>query len=198
MEYGDVVRSFSERMARSAAPDNKALESIDGMRPCSVVLPGWVARETLQNEVFVAGMPFAAVPVESLYKPWSTAPGNAFGAQKGLYLGESARHIQSVFAQLDIEVPERFTATPDHLSLLIELLATFLEAGNRTAAANLASDHFDWLSAYDGVLLERLDAAKGSADLGAERQGALVAGIEHVRVMVAAVQRLSGAIAALR
>ena len=39
-----------------------------------------VARRMVEREVLTPGMPLAAMPVESLYKPWSSAPGNAFGA----------------------------------------------------------------------------------------------------------------------
>ena len=45
-------------------------------------LPTWPARSSFQNELLVPGMPLAAMPVESLYKAWSTQQGNAFGATR--------------------------------------------------------------------------------------------------------------------
>ena len=55
---------------------------------CACALPDWPQRSLLQNEVLVSGMPLAAMPVESLYKPWSSDSRNAYGSQRGLYRGE--------------------------------------------------------------------------------------------------------------
>ena len=59
-----------------------------------------LARSSFQNELLVPGMPLAAMPVESLYKAWSTQQGNAFGATRGLYLGDPARHLSQVYREL--------------------------------------------------------------------------------------------------
>ncbi len=109
-------------------------------------LPTWPARSSFQNELLVPGMPLAAMPVESLYKAWSTQQGNAFGATRGLYLGDPARHLSQVYRELAIEVPAEFASMPDHLTLELELLALLLDAGNGEAARQLAADHLDWLA----------------------------------------------------
>ena len=80
------------------------------------------------------GMPLAAMPVESLYKPWTSLPGSQFGGARGLYLGDAARHVQALYEALKVEIPKRFAAMPDHLSLLCELLALYMEAGNKEEA----------------------------------------------------------------
>lgn len=139
----------------------------------------------LQNEVLLPGMPLAALPVESLYKPWSSAPGNAFGAQRGLYLGDAARHLQSVYATLQIEVPAHFAATPDHLALTLDLLALFLQNGNAQAASDVARDHLDWLDDYDAALCRSADGAARSERLDNARRAALAEGIAHLRALVA-------------
>lgn len=108
---------------RQAAPLQEALS-----------LPTWPARSSFQNELLVPGMPLAAMPVESLYKAWSTQQGNAFGATRGLYLGDPARHLSQVYRELAIEVPAEFASMPDHLTLELELLALLLDAGNGEAA----------------------------------------------------------------
>ena len=115
-------------------------------------LPTWPARSSFQNELLVPGMPLAAMPVESLYKAWSTQQGNAFGATRGLYLGDPARHLSQVYRELAIEVPAEFASMPDHLTLELELLALLLDAGNGEAARQLAADHLDWLDEYDAAL----------------------------------------------
>ena len=137
-----------------------------GLSAYAVALPSWEVRSTLQNEVLLPGMPLAALPVESLYKPWSSAPGNAFGAQRGLYLGDAARHLQSVYATLQIEVPARFAATPDHLS---------------------------WLDDYDAALACSAEEAARSERLDGARRAALAEGIVHLRALVALAGRAARA-----
>lgn len=149
----------------------------------------------MQNYVLLPGMPLAALPVESLYKPWSAAPGNAFGAQRGLYLGDSAQHIQAVCAALELDVPERYAAMPDHLSLLLDLLALFVESGNAQAAADLAADHFDWLGDYDVALARKAADATRAAALDPVRRAALEEGIAHLRALVALTAALVRAVA---
>lgn len=148
-------------------------------------LPPWPARRVLQNELLVPGMPFAALPVESLYRPWSTQPGGAYGTARGCYLGDTARHVQAIYDALDVEVPARFAAAPDHLSLLLELLALFLDSGNRRAAADLAADHFGWLGDYDAALARRAREAGQASALDDARRTALAEGIAHLRTLVA-------------
>lgn len=149
----------------------------------------------MQNYVLLPGMPLAALPVESLYKPWSAAPGNAFGAQRGLYLGDSAQHIQAVCAALELDVPERYAAMPDHLSLLLDLLALFVESGNAQAAADLAADHFDWLGDYDVALARKAADAARADGLDPARRAALEEGIAHLRALVALTAALVRAVA---
>ena len=179
-EYGDACRNTAWRDVRGAA-EPLARDAVER----ALALPAWQVRSTLQNDVLLPGMPLAALPVESLYKPWSAAPGNAFGAQRGLYLGDSAQHIQAVCAALELDVPERYAAMPDHLSLLLDLLALFVESGNAQAAADLAADHFDWLGDYDVALARKAaDAARADA-LDPVRRAALEEGIAHLRALVA-------------
>ena len=159
----------AEDDAASPFPDEAFPGGAGGaLFPHPFALPSWEVRSTLQNEVLLPGMPLAALPVESLYKPWSSAPGNAFGAQRGLYLGDAARHLQSVYATLQIEVPAHFAATPDHLALTLDLLALFLQNGNAQAALCRSAD--------GAARSERLDNA---------RRAALAEGIAHLRALVA-------------
>lgn len=128
------------------------------------VPPAFPVIESVQNNLLASGMPLAALPVESLYKQWSVQKGGDLGASKGLYLGDSAQHIAAVYESLEIVVPDRFAAMPDHLSLLLELLVLLLEQGNGEAACQLAADHLDWLDGYCDLLAER---AHDAADIEA-------------------------------
>ena len=152
---------------------------------CACALPDWPQRSLLQNEVLVSGMPLAAMPVESLYKPWSSDSRNAYGSQRGLYRGEPARHMQSVYASLDIEVSERFAAMPDHLTLELELLALLLEAGNAAAAATVAFEHLDWLDDYDAALARCARDLADATRLNDACRAQLAEGIAHLRALVA-------------
>ena len=198
-EYGDVSKIAMQPEARDAATmllDGAGRKAVcaaedDASSPFpDAAFPGGAGGALFphpfaQNEVLLPGMPLAALPVESLYKPWSSAPGNAFGAQRGLYLGDAARHLQSVYATLQIEVPAHFAATPDHLALTLDLLALFLQNGNAQAAADVARDHLDWLDDYDAVLCRSADGAARSERLDNVRRAALAEGIAHLRALVA-------------
>ena len=67
---------------------------------CGFAVPDPVdgaARRMVEREVLTPGMPLAAMPVESLYKPWTSLPGSQFGGARGLYLGDAARHVQALY-----------------------------------------------------------------------------------------------------
>ncbi len=150
-----------------------------------------VARRMVEREVLTPGMPLVAMPVESLYKPWTSLPGSQFGGARGLYLGDAARHVQALYEALKVEIPKRFAAMPDHLSLLCELLALYMEAGNKEAARLLAQDHFDWLDAYDAALDERAERAASASAFDEEERAALARGIGQVRAYVALLGELA-------
>lgn len=161
---------------------------------CGLAVPDPVdgaARRMVEREVLTPGMPLAAMPVESLYKPWTSLPGSQFGGARGLYLGDAARHVQALYDALQVEVPERFAAMPDHLTLLCELLALYVEAGNEEAARLLAQDHFDWLGAYDAALAERAEQAASASAFDEEGRAALARGIGQVRACVALLGELA-------
>ncbi len=122
------------------------------------------ACRAVATEILTPGMPLAALPVESLYKPWS-AMSTELAAAKGLYMGDPAHHLLHVYAECGIEVPPAFSATPDHLALIVELAALLAEAGNAEGAAQVVADHLDWLATYDAELAERAAKAFGIAPL---------------------------------
>lgn len=146
-------------------------------------------REALCDELLVPGLPYAVMPVESLYKPWSAQQGNAFGAARGLYLGDPARHLFDVYRQLSLEVPEAFASMPDHLTLELELLSLVLDAGNVAAARQLVLDHLDWLGAYDEALARREAAIGENGALAAARRANLVRALGFLRALVALTER---------
>lgn len=98
----------------------------------------------------------AALPIESLYKPWTqdetcTLP---FARDKGYVLGDSALHINYLLEKLKIEIPVELQGMPDHLAVLLELLAYFIEHAPVQFTAEFMDDHFDWLEVFESQLPE--------------------------------------------
>ncbi|HAQ08873.1 MAG TPA: hypothetical protein DCR24_15705 [Bacillus bacterium] len=98
----------------------------------------------------------AALPVESLYKPWTqdetcTLP---FSKSEGYLQGDSALHIRYLIEIFQIEIPLEYAGMPDHLSILLELLAYFIEHAQDDFTAQFLADHFDWLEEYEKKLAE--------------------------------------------
>lgn len=193
--YREACRPAAWESVRKVADRCSAARTGRDLRTEEIEPLPWPRWRIAQNEVLVAGMPLSALPVESLYRPWSSAQGNDYGAQKGLYLGDAAHHMQAIYEMLGIEVPKAFAASPDHLSLLLDLLVLFIENGNEKAARSLAADHFDWLDAYDAALEARDEAACSAARLDGERRAAVREGIAHLRALAALAGCLVRAIA---
>lgn len=98
----------------------------------------------------------AALPIESLYKPWTqdetcTLP---FARDKGYILGDSALHINYLLEKLEIDIPIELQGMPDHIAILLELLAFFIEHAPEHTTADFMEDHFDWLEEYESHLSE--------------------------------------------
>ena len=184
-DYGQVLQNAAWSDVRAAAGETAG---------AALALPAWPVRSSFQNELLVPGMPLAAMPVESLYKPWSSQEGNAFGATRGLYMGDAAQHMSALYRQLSIDVPASFASMPDHLTLELELLSFVLEAGNEDAARQLVRDHFDWLGSYDETLAHRTDMVAHNGALIEQRRRTLLGGIAFLRVLLALVSRITRAI----
>lgn len=170
------------------AVDRRAWEGAAACAGMVVEAPSAAAWHAVECELLVPGLPMAALPVESLYKPWR-APDGTVRASHGLYGGETAGHARALFDACGLEVPREFAAMPDHLTLLLELLALFLEVGNRQAACDLIRDHFDWLGGYDAVLRDRAERAAEAPVFGEAKRRDLAEGIAFLRNLVAAVDR---------
>lgn len=188
-QYVDAVtgahwNAVRETVAAEAATDEERARWLAALAPL-----GASEREALRDELLLPGVPYAVIPVESLYKPWSAQEGNAFGATRGLYMGDAARHMADVYRQLSLDVPEAFASMPDHLALELELLSLMLEAGNEAAARQFARDHFDWLDAYDDALARQRDAIVENEDLRSQRRANLARAIEFLRALVALADR---------
>lgn len=92
----------------------------------------------------------AAVPVESVYKVWTTdrSSGMSFADSKGYLMGDSALHVRYMLERLQIELPEELSKQPDHISVLLELLGYFVDQRGVQETRQFLRDHFDWLADF--------------------------------------------------
>jgi TorA maturation chaperone TorD len=90
------------------------------------------------------------VPVESVYKVWTTNKEAqvVFASSKGYLMGDSAMHIKYLLDKLGLEIPKEFEYTPDHITILLELLAYIVESCNSQDAYQYVSEHFDWVEEF--------------------------------------------------
>ena len=85
--------------------------------------------------------------VESTYKPWTMDKGcrMTFAGSKGLVRGDPALHMEEVYRQLGLEVPEEYRVTPDHLVMELELLGLLLRVAGHEQITRFVEDHLDWI-----------------------------------------------------
>ncbi|AGA68767.1 putative component of anaerobic dehydrogenase [Desulfitobacterium dichloroeliminans LMG P-21439] len=104
----------------------------------------WVA---LYNHCFLGARKPFAPPIESIYKQW-TLDGSyqvPFKHQKGYLMGDSAQHVRHLLQAFELELPIEYNMMPDHLSILLELLAFLVGNGFVKEAQQFCQDHLDWL-----------------------------------------------------
>lgn len=167
----------------------RLLESDDDYDAASrlMVPPSFEEIESTQNNLFTGGMPLAALPIESLYRVWSKQGEGPFGRVRGMYQADCARHARVLCKKVGIEIPYEFSATPDHLALLLDLTALFLEAGNVAAARQVADDHLSWLDSYEALLGRRASEALEVEGYTASHRKGLEEGILFYRALVASI-----------
>ena len=96
--------------------------------------------------------------VESTYKPWTVDKDckMVFAASKGLIMGDWAVHMQEIYRQLSLEVPEEFRSMPDHLVLELEFLAMLYRFASNEQIERFIEDHLDWVPKLKGEM-EKVD-----------------------------------------
>ncbi|MEW6623686.1 MAG: molecular chaperone TorD family protein [Bacillota bacterium] len=98
----------------------------------------------------------AAVPVESVYKVWTTDKSAkiSIAGQKGYLMGDSALHMAYLLNSMGFEVPEEFRSMPDHLCLMLELLAYMIKDCSSQDVCLYLQEHFHWLEDFEQRLIE--------------------------------------------
>jgi TorA maturation chaperone TorD len=94
---------------------------------------------------FILPGPHRVVPVESVYKIWSEEKSALnFASSKGYLMGDAAIHMNYLFKELGIDIPEEFQLSPDHLILQLELLSLLEEGNNHTFIQEFIKEHLNW------------------------------------------------------
>lgn len=85
--------------------------------------------------------------VESTYKSWTDDKEckMVFAASKGLIMGDHALHMQELYRQASLEIPEEYRSRPDHLVLELEFLALMYRFAPDEAIERFIGDHLDWI-----------------------------------------------------
>lgn len=153
-----AVATAATLFTRLDEEDYRAIVSEDSWHHIAKALgisdspPGFESYRHFANHGLTPGMRLAALPVESLYLPWSELPDAQGGNVRGHYRGDHAVHIEELCTRLGIGIPPEFRAMPDHLALLAELLAFLDEHAPAPEARAFARDHFAWLPYYIDAL----------------------------------------------
>lgn len=99
------------------------------------------------NRSFVYPPEGRVVPVESVYRPWTSDPGAQvpFAREKGYLLGDAAFHMKALYDSFGLEFPPEFAATPDHLALELEFACFLLAKATPEQQAVFWREHLDWV-----------------------------------------------------
>lgn len=97
-----------------------------------------------------------ALPVESVYKKWTTDPTArlSIAGSTGYLLGDSALHAQYLLNHYQLQIPSDYRMMPDHLLLLLELLSFLLENRPSEESHLFLNQHFDWLDSFGNAMNE--------------------------------------------
>ncbi|MDT8900006.1 molecular chaperone [Anaeroselena agilis] len=99
------------------------------------------------NQSFVFPPETRVVPVESIYRQW-TSDSSAqvpFAKEKGYLMSDAALHMKALYESYGLELPPAFSATPDHLGLELEFAVFLLENEAAERQAVFWREHLDWV-----------------------------------------------------
>ena len=135
---GKVDLLVEELSQKAGVPVKSSLKEI------APTYEAWIAS---YNHCFLGVEKPFAPPVESVYKAWTEdetfqVP---FKNQKGYLMGDSALHVQHILDAFGLDIPPEYNMMPDHLVILLDLLAFLIGNSLEEEARQLIKDHFDWL-----------------------------------------------------
>ena len=113
-------------------------------------LPPLAALKMFYLRCFIGIGKQSALPVESVYKKWTTDPSARLpiAGSTGYLMGDPALHAQYLLDHYQLQIPPDYRMMPDHLLLLLELLAFLLENRSEEEGQLFLSQHLDWLTDF--------------------------------------------------
>jgi len=108
--------------------------------------PGRFAGAWNRQRHLFKGVPNVLPLEESFYKEWTADRSHPLAGRKGLAWGDPAEHVVATLNNLGIALCAEDPRAPDHLAVLLELLAYLIENRPAEEAAAFCRDHLDWLS----------------------------------------------------
>ncbi len=117
-------------------------------------LPPLAAIKMFYLRCFIGIGKQSALPVESIYKKWTEDPSARLpiAGSTGYLMGDPALHAQYLLNHYQLQIPPDYRMMPDHLLLLLELLAFLLENRPDDEVHLFLSQHFDWLDSFAEAL----------------------------------------------
>lgn len=94
----------------------------------------------LKDEYYSLFFPLNVVPVESVYKEWQRGK-----KEKGYIMGDPAIEMKKRYEMLDIEIPQIYKDTPDHIALILEYVALLCENLPEISRSEFVLNHLDWV-----------------------------------------------------
>ena len=87
------------------------------------------------------------LPIESIYRQWTfddTAE-VPFAKEKGHLMSDFALHMQALYDQYQLSIPEEYSSMPDHLCLELEFCAFLLENEDLEHQKVFINEHLNWV-----------------------------------------------------
>ena len=157
----EELANFSQLAGFSPALPEKAL--------FQQTLPTLDALKLFYLRCFIGIGRQSALPVESIYKKWTEDPSARLpiAGSTGYLMGDPALHARYLLDHYQLQIPPDYRMMPDHLLLLLELLAYLLENRPTEESRTFLNQHFDWLDSF-GKAVEAI-AADDSEDSKAKQ-----------------------------
>lgn len=111
------------------------------------LLPDLPAATAAFRQSFQFPVQSRIVPVESVFRRWTTDPSAEvpFAAEKGLLLSDHALHMKDLYETFCITIPDEYESMPDHLCLELEFAALLLEHEEEAKYRVFIAEHLNWL-----------------------------------------------------
>ena len=109
------------------------------------------------NQSFVYPIEKRILPVESIYRQWTldSTFDVPFAREKGYLMSDFAMHMQALYGQYQLSIPDEYSSMPDHLCLELEFYAFLLEHESKERQNVFVNEHLNWVNELCQDAVER-------------------------------------------